>query len=470
MEKYQIAVIGAGAAGLVVAIGAAMAGKKVLIIDKGPYGGDCTNFGCIPSKALIASAKAAFYIKTSQKLGLHLNDSRFQSDAALDRARSLIDEVRSHGDAEALEKKGIHTLTGMAAFEDQHVIKVNAQGQMQRIYCESIVIATGSSPKVPGIHGLEQTPFKTNVTIFDLRTIPKSLAIIGGGPIGCELGQAFQRLGAQVSIIHNKGQLLEKEEVEASQLIAKQFQNEGIELFLKQEIESVQYLNNQFIITLNELNSLTAEQVLVAVGHQPNVKSLNLDAIGLLYTVDGISVDAYGRTNIPHIWAVGDCIGKPFYSHAAEHQSRAVLSSILNPFLNYKLDNQSMPRITFTDPEVASIGLSESEAKKKYGAIAIYVVPFASIDRAITTGRTDGYVKIMTRKWSSHILGATLVGEGAGELLSEISTAMYMKIPLRKLAKVIHPYPSYSLAIRHAADLWLKQTILPLYKKVLGIH
>ena len=466
MEKYQIAVIGAGAAGLVVAIGASMAGKKVLIIDKGPYGGDCTNFGCIPSKALIASAKAAFFIKTGQEFGLHLNDSTFRSDAALDRVRSLVDEVRSHGDALALEKKGVHTLTGVASFENDHVIKVNVQGQMQSIYSESIVIATGSFPKVPSIAGLDHTPFHTNTSIFDLKTIPKSLAIIGGGPIGCELGQAFQRLGAQVSIIHNKEQLLDKEEAEASHQIAKQFEKEGIKLFLKQNIQRVQYLNNQFIVSLNEHKSLEVEQLLVAVGHQPNLKTLNLDAIGVRYTEDGILVDSFGRTNISHIWAIGDCIGHPFYSHAAEHQARAVLSSFLNPFFNHKLDNQPIPRITFTDPEVASIGLSEKDAKEKYGTIATYVVPFSSIDRAITTGRTEGFVKIITRKWSSHILGATLVGEGAGELLSEISTAMYMKIPLRKLANVIHPYPSYSLAIRHAADLWLKQTILPLYKKI----
>ncbi len=159
---------------------------------------------------------------------------------------------------------------------------------------------------------------------------------------------------------------------------------------------------------------MKVEQLLVAVGHQPNLKTLNLDAVGIRYTEDGILIDSYGRTDIPHIWAIGDCIGHPFYSHAAEHQARAVLSSFLNPFFNHKLDNQSVPRITFTDPEVASIGLSEKDAKEKYGTIATYVVPFSSIDRAITTGRTDGFVKIVTKKWSSHILGATLVGEGAG--------------------------------------------------------
>jgi pyruvate/2-oxoglutarate dehydrogenase complex dihydrolipoamide dehydrogenase (E3) component len=466
MKKYQIAVIGAGAAGLVVAIGAAMAGKKALIIDKGPFGGDCTNFGCIPSKALIASAKAASFIKTCHEYGLHLNDSNFQADEVLNRVHSLIEEVRSHGDANALEKKGVHTLTGEAKFESNQIINVNVQGQMQSIYFESAVIATGSSPKIPFIDGLLNTPFKTNVSIFNLKTIPKSLAIIGGGPIGCELGQAFQRLGTQVSIIHNKEHLLDKEDVHASHVIARQFEKEGVKLFLNQNVKSVYYANNEFILELNEKNSFKAEQLLVATGHKPHISSLNLDTIGVQYGENGILVDAYGRTTTPHIWAVGDCIGQPFYSHAAEHQARAVLSSFLNPFFNHKLANQSIPRITFTDPEVASIGLSEYEAKEKYGTIATYQVPFTSIDRGITTGRTDGFVKIITKKWSSHILGATLVGEGVGELLSQISTAMYMKIPLRKLANVIHPYPSYSLAIRHAADLWIKQTILPLYKKI----
>lgn len=466
MEKYQIAVIGAGAAGLVVAIGAAMAGKKVVIIDKGPYGGDCTNFGCIPSKSLIASAKAAHIINTSEEFGLHLNDASFHTDLSLDRVRSLIDEVRSRGDSEALEKKGVHTLTGHASFENEHVINVSVKGHFQKIYSESIVIATGSSPKIPSIHGLDQTPFLTNLSIFDLKRIPKSLAIIGGGPIGSELGQAFQRLGSKVSIIHNKEHILDKEEVEASDLIMRQFKKEGIQLFLNQAVQNVSYIDNQFILTLKEMNALKTDQLLVAVGHQPNFKSLNLDKIGVRYNEEGICVDSYGKTNIKHIWAIGDCIGPPFYSHAAELQARAVLSSLLNPFFNYRLENQFIPRVTFTDPEVASIGLSEIDSKRKYGSIATYKIPFSSLDRAITTGRKEGFVKITTKKWSSHILGATLVGEGVSELLSEISTAMYMKIPLRKLANVIHPYPSYSLAIRHSADLWIKQTILPLYKKI----
>lgn len=467
MDRFQIAVIGAGAAGLVVANGAAMAGKKVLIIDKGPYGGDCTNFGCIPSKALIASARAAYFIKTNQEYGLHLKDTTFQADAALARVRSLVDEVRSHGDAAALEKKGIHTLTGMARFENAHVLSVDINGEPRKIYSDSIVIATGSSPKIPAIEGLDKTPFLTNTTVFDQRTIPESLVIIGGGPIGCELGQAFQRLGSKVSILHNKEHLLDKEEPEAGQLIARQFEKEGIQLFLKQSILSVQYRDSRFIVALQGNKILEAQQLLVASGHKPNISSLDLEAAGVRYSEKGVLIDRYGRTNISHIWAIGDCIGPPFFSHAAENQARAVLTSLLVPIYNQKWDKQPMPRVTFTDPEVAAVGLSEKEAKEQHGSIATYFVPLKTIDRAITTGRTDGFVKIITKKWSSRILGATLVGEDMGELLSQISTAIYMNIPLRKLAKVIHPYPTYSLAIRHAADLWLKQTILPLLKKFL---
>lgn len=468
MENYQIAIIGAGAAGLVVAIGAAAVGKKVLVIDKGPYGGDCTNFGCIPSKALIASARAASFIKTSQQFGLHLNQSDFQADAALERVRSLVQEVRSHGDAAALKAKGVCTLTGVASFENEHVLKVDIQGHVHKIYADAIVIATGSTPKVPSIPGLDHTPFLTNVSIFDLKAIPKRLAILGGGPIGCELGQAFRRLGSEVVIIHHKEQLLEKEEREASELIAKQFEKEGIGLFLKQSAQSIHYTDNRFMITLNEQKTLEAEQFLVAIGHQPNISSLNLEAAGVRSTEKGIQVDQYGRTSVSHIWAIGDCIGPPFFSHAAEHQARAVLTSLLMPIFNKKWDQQPMPRVTFTDPEVAAVGLSEKQAKEKYGfsAIAVYFVPLSSIDRAITTGRTDGFVKVVTKKWSSQILGATCVGEEMGELLSQISTAMYMKIPLRKLAHVIYPYPTYSLGIRHAADLWLKQTIFSYIKKI----
>ncbi len=460
MKKYPLVVIGAGAAGLVIAIGAARAGKKVLLIERGNYGGDCTNFGCIPSKSLIASAHAAYALKEAKELGVDFPSPALNANNALDRTRGIIEEIRSHEDPSALSKLGVETLTGEAVFKGPHLLEVNHE----EIYGEQIVIATGSSAFIPKIPGLDKTPYLTNETIFDLKEIPESLAVMGGGPIGSELAQAFQRLGAQVTLIHTHDQLLNKEDPLAQRAIATQFGKEGVSLVLGAHVQEVHTQNGRFQIVLENGKKIDAQNLLVAIGRRPNVASLNLKAAGVAYSDQGIPVDNYGRTNQHHIWAVGDVIGAPFFTHWAENQARSVLTSLLLPFKK-KLDRaQAIPRVTYTDPEVASIGMSEEEAGKKY-KIATYLVPFAAVDRAITASRTEGFVKIVTKKWSSQILGCTIVAPRAGEMLGEVSLAMNAKIPLRKLAGLIHPYPTYSLAIRKAADLWLTQTIFGTFRR-----
>ena len=460
MKRYPLIVIGAGAAGLVVAVGAAKAGKKVLLIEKGYYGGDCTNYGCIPSKSLIASAQAAHVVQEGKQLGLEFATREWNTEPSLNRTRRIIEEVRSHADAAALAKIGVETLTAAASFKDPHCLRVNGE----EIFGKQIVIATGASPLVPAVKGLEKTPFLTNETIFDLKQIPDSLVVMGGGPIGCELAQAFQRLGSKVTILHRHAQLLNKEEKSAQITIATQFEKEGISLLLGSHVQEVHYQNDQFQILLDQGRKVTAHALLVAVGREPNVRSLNLEAAGVVYTDKGIPVDSYGRTNQPHIWAAGDVVGSPFFTHWAESQARSVLTSLLLPFKK-KLDRkQAIPRVTYTDPEVASVGLTEEQASNLC-KIATYHVPFSSVDRAITAGRTEGFIKIVTKKWSSQILGCTIVSPRAGEMLGEVALAMNAKIPLRKLAYLIHPYPTYNQAIRKAADLWLTQTILPLFKR-----
>lgn len=461
-KSYPLVVIGAGAGGLVVAIGAAKAGKKVLLIEKGSYGGDCTNFGCIPSKSLIASANSAEALKEETKFGIDATSQILQTNKALNRVRALITEVRTHEEPLALGKIGVETLTGIAAFEGPQRIRVNDE----LIEAKQIVIATGASPFVPPIKGLSQTPFLTNETVFDLKEIPKKLAVLGGGPIGCELSQAFLRLGSAVTLIHYHPKLLNKEDPLAQDLIAKQFESEGMSLHLGANVTEVTHQNGLFQLKLDTGKTIEADALLVSVGRRPNVASLNLEAAGVNYTPKGITVDGYGRTNKSHIWALGDVIGSPFFTHWAENQARSILTSLLLPFpFKKKIDHkQAIPRVTFTDPEVASIGLSEKEARSQYN-IATYIVPFSQVDRALTASRTDGFLQIITKKWSSRILGCTIVGERAGEMLGEVSLAMYAGIPLRKLSSLIHPYPTYNLAIRRAADMWLTQTILPLFKR-----
>ncbi len=460
MKTYPIIVLGAGAGGLVVAIGATKAGKKVLLVEKGNYGGDCTNFGCIPSKSLIASAHSAACIKGGQDLGLEFSSKSMETRGALDRVRKIIEEVRFHEEPNALNKMGLETLTGTAKFVDPHTLEINGE----KIYGKQIVIATGSSPFIPPVKGLENTPFLTNETIFDCKEVPKSLVILGGGPIGSELAQAFLRLGSKVTLIHSHTELLNKEDPLAQEILASQFKVEGMKLILGTNVRKVTYQQNSFYLDLEDGTTLESQALLVSVGRRPSVSSLNLEAAGIVYTDKGIKIDAYGRTSQSHIWAVGDVTGAPFFTHWAESQGRAVLTSLLLPFKKKFQSKEQIPRVTFTDPEIASVGLSEKEASSRY-TIATYTVPFSNIDRAITAGRTEGFVKIVTKKWSSKILGCTIVGERAGEMIGEVLVAMHAGIPLRKLADIIHPYPTYNLAIRKAADLWLTQTILTIFKR-----
>ena len=475
---YPIIVIGAGAGGLVVAIGAAKAGKKVLLIEKGTYGGDCTNFGCIPSKSLIAAAHASHTIHHGKKYGLLYDIAGFESSGALERTRDIVQHILDEEDPEALGKMGVETLTGMASFQDPYTLQVvTSDGEERQITGDQIVIATGSHPYIPPIPGLDLIPYHTNETIFDLSEVPKKLVVIGGGPIGSELAQAFHRLGSKVTILQHGKHILAREEEMTQDVMEEQFRKEGIELYLHHETLQADMNEGEICLEIQNHDTeqrqfITGSHVLVSVGRRPNLGSLNLKNVGIKVYDRGICVDDYGRTSQKNVWAVGDVAGHAIFTHVAENEARTVLTNLLLPWpLRFKLDRkQAIPRVTFTDPEVASVGLNEEQAKKDFGEskIAVYMFPFDKLDRAITTERTEGFVKIVTKKWSSKILGATIVAPRAGEMLSQITTAMRGGIALRKLASLIHPYPTYSLAIRKCADMWLTQTVLPSLKKWIG--
>jgi len=444
MKRYPIIVIGAGAAGLVIAIGAARAGKKVLLIEKGPFGGDCTNYGCIPSKTLIAASKKGL-----------------EAYAALQHVRAIVDRVRASEEPEQLETIGVDTIRGEAFFHDRNTLSVHGE----LIQGDDIVIATGSRPFIPEIEGLKGTPFCTNETIFQLKKIPKSLIVLGGGPIGCELAQSFQRLRLNVSLVHSHEQLLQREEKNAQELLKEQFEEDGISLYLGKRPSKVTYSQNRFSLFFDDGRKVEGECLLVAVGRRVDIDALQLEKVGVGFEKSGITIDQYGRTSQKHIWAVGDVVGPPFFTHRAENQARAVLTSLLLPFFfKKKIKEGVLPRVTYTDPEIASVGISEKEVTQRKD-LAIYTLPLEECDRAITASNTRGYVRVITKKYSSKILGATIVAERGGEMLSELLVAMHYKIPLRKLALVIHPYPTYSRAIRKVADKYLKETILPLLKR-----
>ncbi len=419
----DIIVIGAGSGGLVVAIGAVKRGKNVCLIDRGTWGGDCTNFGCIPSKTLIAAAHQGL-----------------DGTAAMGRVRATVGRIRAHEEPGALRKIGLEVIEGEARLIDAHTVEVNGK----RVHGKKIVIATGSRPRIPSTVSGD---YLTNETIFDLKAIPEKLAVLGGGPIGCELAMAFAQLGSEVRLVQSHERLLPREEPEASGLIAQKMGEIGIKVRFGS----------------SHIDPRPSEQVLVASGRLPNIENLGLEKAGVQVTSRGIPVDRFGRTNIKHIFAVGDVTLDAPFTHVAENRARSVLSClILPPLLRRPIDlKQAIPRCTFTDPEVASVGLLEEEAVARYGGhkIKVYILALSSVDRAICEDRADGFVKIVAKGVRGQIVGATVVAPHAGEMISELALAMHHKIPLRKLATLIHPYPTYSLAIRQTADLWLMELL-----------
>lgn len=475
---YPIIVIGAGAGGLVVAIGAAKAGKKVLLIDRGTWGGDCSNFGCIPSKTLIASAHVAHHIRNSTDYGITASHNEFSTEEALKRVRRTVQHFVDHESPEALSTLGVNTLEGTASFVDQHTLKVsNKKNGDTYVSGSQIVIATGSHPITPTIKGLENTPYLNNESLFQLKAIPKRLAIIGGGAIGCEMAQCFQRLGSQVTLIEFFEHLLSNEEPEAKHVIEGQLQKEGVQLLLGRSTTSVSQKGGAIEICVQrndstETTSISVDHMLIATGRRPNIDSLNLEATGIDFNQREIKVNTYGQSSIPHIWAIGDVNGGPLLTHIAEMEARAVLTSLLLPWpLKKKFStSQAIPRVTYTDPEVAAVGLTEAIAIEKYGEsqLATYHIPFTEVDRAVCMGRTEGFIKVITRKWSSKILGATVVCPRGGEVMNQMATAMYAGLPFRKLRGLIHAYPTYGQGVRKAADLWLTQTLVPNLKKLIG--
>lgn len=474
-ESYHTVVIGAGAGGLVVAKGLAQAGKKVLLVEKGAFGGDCTNSGCVPSQALIASANTAHELWRSGLYGLDMSIVSFQASRAIDRVREIVKGVREKNSPDALRAQGVDARSGLCSFVDPYTVQIQKpDGTINTINASNIVIATGSSPLIPSIKGLQDVPYHTSQTIFDIKEIPNSMAIIGGGQIGAEFAQSFRRLGSSVILIERESHIIGKEEPEAYRAIQSALAKEGVEIFLEVDVTKIRRDGEKIYLTVRRRSDekewdVCVNLVLVTAGRKPNVAELNLEAAGVAFSQEGIPTDSYGRTNQRHIWAVGDATGRSFFPHASENQARTVLANLILPWpFKVKLDqDQPIPRVTYTDPEVASLGLTERAALELYGAksIATYVVPLSESDRAICQDRKDGFVKVITKKYSSKILGATIVAPIGADMLVELSCAMRFNIPLRKLSSLIHPYPTYSQIIRKAADQWLLKTILPLFCK-----
>ena len=437
-KKQDLVVIGGGPGGLVVASVAAQVGLRVTLIEKSEQlGGDCLHSGCVPSKTLIHMARTAHVARRGAATGLLSVMPDIDYNKVIDRVEQVVDRIQQHDDPERFRGYGCEVRFGAARFISPHEVTVGEEIISGRRF----VIATGSMPAIPPIPLLEQTGFETNETIFKRRSLPEHLAVIGGGPVGVELAQAFSRFGSQVTIIEAADRLLIHEDEQTSLLLQEALEEEGIHIITAAQVAGVRRAGDARQIALTDGRTVECERILVATGRRPVVHGLGLEEAGVEFDRQGIAVDRRLRTSQKHIYAVGDVCGPYPFTHMAEYQAGIALANIVFRTPK-KTDYRVVPRVVYTDPEVASVGLTEAEAKKK--GIKYHTAEFemAGIDRAITDGHEQGRARLLISK--GRIAGASLVGAHAGELIHELALAMQVNVKVKDIAAMVHAYPTYA--------------------------
>ncbi len=464
--RYNLVVIGAGTAGLVTAAGAAGLGAKVAIIEKNLLGGDCLNVGCVPSKCLIAAARTAADIRRAGDYGIEVPDGvRVDFPKVMERMRRLRAHISHHDSAQRFTGLGVDVYLGAARFLDGSSLEVDGA----KLSFKKAVIATGARASAPPIPGIDDIPYLTNENLFNLTELPKRLGIIGAGPIGCEMAQAFARFGSEVHLVEAMHGILPNEDPEASEIVREAIAEDGVKLLCcGKELRLSKAKGGGVRLRVDSHGNSydeTVDQLLVSVGRAPNVEGLDLEKAGVEFKKFGVKVNDQLQTSNPRIFAAGDICMKYKFTHAADFAARTVLQNAL--FMGRKrLSALTIPWCTYTDPEIAHVGLYEKDAEEQGIEIDTYTKPMAELDRAIAEGRTEGFVRIHTRKGGGEILGATAVASHAGEMISEITTAMQAGMGLGALANVIHPYPTEAEAIRHTGDLYNRTRLTPTVKNI----
>lgn len=464
--KYNLVAIGAGTAGLISAIGTAGLGGKVALIERHLMGGDCLNVGCVPSKALIRPSRLAAEMRNAAEFGLSASEvTKEDFPNVMERLRRIRAAISENDSATRYTDKGVDVFIGEAKFTGSNTVEIGGQ----EIHFKKAVITTGARAVHPDIPGLGESGFLTNETVFNLTELPNHLIVIGGGPIGCELAQAFRRLGSEVTIIE-KSRFLPREESEASTILAETFEREGVSVQLASTVKAVRREADQKIVVVDQLGQekeITGDQILVGLGRAPNVDNIGLDAAGVEFDLrTGIQVNDNLRTTNPNIYAAGDCCMQHKFTHASDIAAQIVIQNALFGGKK-KLSAVNMPWCTYTDPEIAHVGMYEHEAKEMGVEIDSYKFDMAENDRAQADGETDGFVKVVVKTGSATILGATIVAAHAGEMINEISVAMAAGMGLGKLGGVIHPYPTQSEAIKRVAGLYNQTRLTPTIAKLM---
>lgn len=454
MTKYDanLVVIGAGSAGLVSAYIAAAVKAKVILIEKDKMGGDCLNTGCVPSKALLSSAKLAAKMKHASKLGLEGVDITSSFKNVMRRVQDVIAEIEPHDSIERYTELGVECIKGDAEIIDKHTVLVGDQ----RIKTKSIIIASGARPFVPPIEGLSKVSYLTSDDVWALEELPKRLVILGGGPIGCELGQAFAELGSNVTIVEMLPQLMGREDSDVAQFVQAELAASGVSALTEHKAVSVRNNVLQCQTATGEVLDIAFDQLLIAVGRKANTEGLGLEKLGINLTAGGtIATDDYLRTAVKNIYACGDVVGPYQFTHVASHQAwYASVNALFGFVKKFKVDYRVIPWATFTFPEVARVGLSETNAKQQGVAFEVTHYDIADLDRAITEGQAKGFVKVLTAPGKDKILGVTIVASQASSMIAEFVLAMKYKIGLNKLLGTIHLYPSWMEANKFVAGNW----------------
>lgn len=464
VKRYDLVIIGGGVGGLVAASGSAQLGARVALVDRNPtLGGDCLLAGCVPTKRLVESAKVAHTVRRAGEYGVVAGEPRVDFHRVMQSMREVQSKIGEHDDPERFRRMGVDIYFGSGSFTDPKTFEVSGEKLRGRRF----LIATGSGPVILPIPGLKESGVLTNETALELRELPGTMTILGAGPIGVEFAQVFARLGVEVTIVEKTGQVLPREDPELSEILREVLEREGIKIDICTEVKNVERQGEKKALTARcpvgnheHDHDYVTDEIMIAIGRAPNVKGLGLDAAGVEFSERrGIKVDDRLRTTAKHIYACGDVIGHYQFTHVAEYQAGVVIGNALFPFTRRRVDYSAVPWTTFTDPELARVGMTEAEAREKHGdKVRVYRHEIRENDRAVIEGEPTGLVKLVCDK-KGKLLGAHVLGPSAGELIGEYVLAMQHGLPVSAVSRTIHVYPTLAQSVKRAADQYYREKL-----------